>query len=276
MPKSYYIAAALCLVFLTIIGFALPNAVMQSLQQASIETLSPAWQSLGWVKEKSSTVKESLNNIKQLEENIAQLRMENSLLTAKASQLQTLQEENTRLQEALGFKKQTPFKLLAARVIERDLSNWWSSIIIDRGWADDESLAQDQPVVTPRGVVGKTGVVGRHTTRVILLIDENCRISCEVENSRARGIVTGTSLGNHLSKLCHITFVSRETELPIGARVFTSGLGGSFPQGLLIGTVKEAPPLAANRNFGLFRDGTIDPVVDLDDLRELFVIVGTK
>jgi rod shape-determining protein MreC len=159
-------------------------------------------------------------------------------------------------------------------VVQYDPSNWWQAAIIDRGWADNPDLASDQPVITPRGVVGKVGVVGKYSSRIVFLTDDNCRISVEVEETRARGILSGAGLSLTGKPQAKISFVSRDTPLPIGARVFSSGLGGVFPQGLLVGTVREAPPLSADLNFGLYREGKIEPIVDLDNLKEVFIIVG--
>jgi rod shape-determining protein MreC len=59
-----------------------------------------------------------------------------------------------------------------------------------------------------------------------------------------------------------------------GERVLTTGLGGTFPPDLIIGTVSEAPMLTADKNFGLYREGTVEPSVDLNNLDEVFVILG--
>ena len=149
-------------------------------------------------------------------------------------------------------------------------------MIINRGWDGNPALASDQPVVSPRGVVGKTGAVGKYATRVILLVDENCKISSVTENSRARGIVVGATSMSAGQPLCRMIFVARDSEFAVGERVFTTGLGGAFPPNLLIGTIKEAPPLSADKNFGLYRDGVIEPTVDLNNLEEVFVVTGVK
>jgi rod shape-determining protein MreC len=165
--------------------------------------------------------------------------------------------------------------LLACRVVERDPSNWWNSVLVDRGWKDDPNLAPDQPVVTPRGVVGKTGTVGRSTTRVMLISDENCKVSVLAEVSGARGILKGDTPLNGGQPICRMTFVTREAKFDVGERVLTTGLGGTFPPNLLVGTVSEAPPLNSEKNAGLYREGTVAPAADLNDLRELFILTGS-
>ena len=245
-------------------------------ERKSMEAQRPVWGVMDWAQEKMGVAKQSLSTIEALEREVQKLRVENAFLTTKMGQFSSLESENLRLQEALNFKQTASFHLLACRVITRDLSTWSSTLIVDRGWEDDKDLSQDQPVVTPRGIVGKTGVIGRHQTKIILLTDPNCKIAAEVEGTRAKGIVMGMSTAATANYLCKITYVSRETELAPHARVFTSGLGGVFPQGLLVGVIKDAPPLTSSRNFGLFREGTVEPIVELDDLHEVFIVVGEK
>jgi rod shape-determining protein MreC len=273
-PVLYFGVLAILLV--AVACYFLPESGRDTLRQWSMETLSPIFRGVGWLRERQEQVADRLKTsdevlaeLRQLRETLARVEAENSLLRGH-------QEENMRLREMLGFKQQTPYRLLASKVIERDPSNWWNAVIINRGYEDDPALAPDQPVVSPRGVVGKTGTVGRFTTRVILLVDENCKISAVSESSRSRGIVQGATSINGGQPVCRFTFIERESELAVGERVFTTGLGGTFPANLLIGIVSEAPPLSADRNFGLYREGTVEPTVDLNDLREVFVILGLK
>ncbi|MFH1066946.1 MAG: rod shape-determining protein MreC [bacterium] len=276
MPKPLYLVLAVCIIVIGWFGFTASPTFTQKFRQFSANTLSPVWKTTGWIKNKIVLTQQSLRTIDLLDKEVRELRAEHTKLATENIQLRKLEAENIRLREMLGFKKTSPMRLLACRVAQRDPSNWWSSVIIDRGSKDDSSLAPDQPVISARGVVGKTAEVGPTTTRVILLVDENCKISAEVEGSGARGITIGASPANNSDPFCRITYVSRETTMPLGASVFTSGLGGNFPQGLLIGAIKEAHPLTSERNFGLFRDGILEPAVDLDDLREVFIILRDK
>jgi rod shape-determining protein MreC len=209
-----------------------------------------------------------------LEEENRNLRAENVRLQTEIRQMDYLRTENDRFREMLAFRDQQAFRLLACRVIERDASNWWNSVLVDRGWNDDPNLAQDQPVVTPRGVVGKTGTVGRSTTRVMLLSDENCKVSVLTESAGARGILLGDTPLNGGSPLCRMTFVTRESKFSVGERVLTTGLGGTFPPNLLVGTVTEAPSLTSEKNSGLYREGKVTPAAELNDLREMFILTG--
>jgi len=276
MFKPSTFIGGVVIVLIAITGYFLPAKAKDQVGQWSMNLFSPIWRSVGWVKEKTGGMVEDVKTLEQLQKENLKLVRENARLATENMRLSGMRAEINRLREMVGFKEASPYELLACRVIERDPSNWWNAVIIDRGWKDSEALTPDQPVVSPRGVVGKTGTVGPYTTRVILVIDENCKISAITENSRARGIVQGATSVNGGEPFCRINFVGRESEFSVGERVFTTGLGGSFPANLLIGTVIEAPPLDADRNFGLYRDGRIQPTADLNNLEELFIITGVR
>ncbi|MEM6820947.1 MAG: rod shape-determining protein MreC [Verrucomicrobiota bacterium] len=276
MFRPSYFIGGVVIIMIAIAGYFLPDAAKATVQQWSMNFFSPIWRSVGWVKETTDDVFTDVKTLEQVQKENLSLRKTNALLAAENNQLHAVLIENNRLREMVGFKRASPYRLMACQVIERDPSNWWNAVIINRGWKDNPDLTPDQPVVSPRGIVGKTGTIGPYTARVILLIDENCKISAVTENSRARGIVQGATSVNGGDPFCKINFVARDIEFAVGERVFTTGLGGTFPANLLIGTVNHAPPLTADRNFGLYRDGRIQPTADLNNLEELFVIVGVK
>ncbi|MDD5262523.1 MAG: rod shape-determining protein MreC [Methylacidiphilales bacterium] len=276
MSRPILFIACFLVIALAIAGFFLPDSIRPKLEKISIEATSPVWRSLDWIKDKYVNIRAGFQTAQELRSQNHKLTTENAGLQTENAILRSLKEENGRLREMIGFKDDSNFQLLPARVIQRDPSNWWNVVIINRGWEGNPALASDQPVVSARGVVGKTGAVGRYASRVILLVDENCKISAVTETSHARGIVVGATSLSAGDPLCHITFVGRDSEFAVGERVFTTGLGGAFPPNLLIGTVKEAPPLAADKNFGLYRDGVIEPTVDLNNLEEVFVVTGVK
>ena len=268
-----FASAGLALALAVLVIFFAP-ATSRWTERVTLETISPLARVWGGVKNRWTEFRSSLRQFDVLDEENRNLRAENVRLQTEIRQMDYLRTENDRFREMLAFRDQQAFRLLACRVIERDASNWWNSVLVDRGWNDDPNLAQDQPVVTPRGVVGKTGTVGRSTTRVMLLSDENCKVSVLTEGAGARGILLGDTPLNGGSPLCRMTFVTRESKFSVGERVLTTGLGGTFPPNLLVGTVTEAPSLTSEKNSGLYREGKVTPAAELNDLREMFILTG--
>ena len=139
------------------------------------------------------------------------------------------------------------------------------------------SLTQDQPVVSPRGVVGKTGTVSRYVTDVILLVNENCSISATVDGTHDQGIVKGQGNFEEGKPRVEVKYLPKNSQVAIGQFVVTSGLGPYFPAGLRLGTVVEVPPVKkAYPTFGLYREAYIEPTADLNQLDELFIVLGPK
>ncbi|WP_048810268.1 rod shape-determining protein MreC [Candidatus Methylacidiphilum infernorum] len=276
---AYYRAAIfifLGALFLVFIGLFLPKSWQNSIHKLGLEVFSPVI----WVWDKTvKTIDEytsSLKTLDQVQVELKELKAKNAQLAMENSYLAHLREENERLKEMLSFRHSSRYRLLACRVISRDPTNWWNDILIDVGWADESELYSDLPVVTPRGVVGKTGIVARHTTEVILLTNENCKISAMTEVSKDQGLVIGAGTNGENKPYSRLVYLPRNSQVGVGERVLTSGLGGVFPPGLYIGSVVQVEPLDASHNFGLYREAILDTGVDLSQLNEMFVILIGK
>jgi rod shape-determining protein MreC len=190
------------------------------------------------------------------------LQKEMDLLNRKMVEFKEIYQENKRLEKLLSFKHKLPFSTVAARVIGRDSSNWISALIIDKGSKDN--LRVGMPVIGGVGLVGKLVEVGSSTSRVLLINDSNFKVAALIQDSRDEGIVSG-SLGGK----CRMYFLSLESEVKTNDRVITSGLGGVFPKGLLIGRVIDVDIDAS----GLMKNCLIEPTTDLSRLEEVLIIL---
>jgi rod shape-determining protein MreC len=185
------------------------------------------------------------------------LRTENEILRQQVRALDEAVRENDRLTRLLDLTAHTGFKTVGARVIGRDAGNWWKSIQIDRG--SNDGLRENLPVLNADGLIGKTIRVTRGEARVLLITDANCKVSALLQESRVPGIVAGAQM----------TYVDRHVKIKPGENVITSGLGGTFPKGILIGTAVKAE---LNRQ-GLYQDVAVKPAVDFQRLEEVVVIL---
>ena len=87
--------------------------------------------------------------------------------------------------------------------------------------------------------MGKTTTVSDSISVVLLVSDENCKVAASVEGSREQGIVSGERVTAGLNPLLNLNFLSKQADLKPGQKVYTSGVGGVFPSGLLVGVVKS-------------------------------------
>lgn len=280
MIRRFSFAATALVMSIIAIGLLLPQEWKAQMQAIGLDAVSPAIRLYDRARVFYGEARGGFKSLDEAQREARALRAENAQLATENTVFKNLEAENFRLREMLDFKQSSQYKLIACRVVSRDPSNWWNTVIINRGWADVEKmpgnlqLTSDLPVITPRGVVGKTGIVSRNTTEVVLLINQNCKIAGVVEGSRDQGIVVGMGAPAEGHPRIRMQYLPRNAHVAIGERVFTSGLGGVFPPGLFLGTVLEAPPISASSNFGLYREATIDPALDLTQLDELFVVLS--
>ncbi|MCK4536790.1 MAG: rod shape-determining protein MreC [Desulfuromonadales bacterium] len=190
-----------------------------------------------------------------------QLLEQNSALKAELNQLKEISLENERLRLLLEFKESQPVQTLPARVIAEDASSWFRTVMIDKGSAD--GVLEGMPVVVAEGVVGRVIRNGPHESRVLLITDAASAVATLIQDSRARGICRGQ--GHSLN----FDFVLRKEDLKVGEPIITSGMGGIFPKGLMIGHVKSIDRL----EFGLFQAIEVTPSVDFPRLEEVLVLL---
>jgi rod shape-determining protein MreC len=209
-----------------------------------------------------------LKSLEQLERENAGLQVENRALRATNQGLRDVEHEVNRLRHALNYRERSVFKLIAAEVVTRDSSTWWRTVTINRGKQDN--VEADMPVVTDEGLVGKTTTVSDSISVVLLVSDENCKVAASVEGSREQGIVSGERVTAGLNPLLNLNFLSKQADLKPGQKVYTSGVGGVFPSGLLVGVVKNF------RVRELDGQAQLTPTVDLSHLEDVFVVTGRK
>jgi len=204
------------------------------------------------------------------------LAQENTRLQAENDRLRQLERaltetvaENQRLQQLLHFTGRASLRTVGARVIGRDASNWWKTVQLDRG--SDDGVRTNCPVLNADGLVGKVIAVNRGDSRVLLLLDPNCKISALLQKTRETGVVVGSAVAFSRAPRCLMTFVDRNAKIAAGQAVITSGLGSVFPKGILVGTVTDA---RLNKQTGMYQDVDVKPAVDFTRLEEVVVILG--
>lgn len=203
-------------------------------------------------------------------ENLFVLRHDNDRLRLRVSELErVLREreeeriENERLRRLLALPAPILRLELAARVVGSDPTNWFRTIRINRGHVD--GVGMDSPVIADGGVVGHVIEVLPRRATVLLLLDANCRVAALLQDSREQGLIEG----RHARDL-RLTYVDRRTALASGHTVLTSGMGGIYPKGLVIGRVTrvERPENA------LFLMASVKPAVDFTRLENVLVLVA--
>lgn len=185
-------------------------------------------------------------------------------LEQKQVQMVELEKENERLRKLLDFKKQTPYKTLAARVIAWDLVPWRKTILIDKGFK--HGVKKKMAIVSAEGLVGRVVEAAPFNARVILLIDPESRVSSIFQDSRDLGVTEGDG-----STLLRVTHIDRQSSVKVGDRILSSGLGGVYPKAIPIGTVE----MVGTEKESLELFATVRPFVNFSKLEEVLCITSS-
>lgn len=192
------------------------------------------------------------------------LKNQINFLKAQITELKEEEQENRRLREILVFKERKSLKKLlgesaGAKVIGRDPTGWYQMIIIDKGGS--EGLRKGMPVITAAGIVGYISETSRNSSQVRLILDGSVSVGALVQRSRETGVVRGKDLN-----ACEMDYLSREADIRPGDLIVSSGLGGMYPAGLVIGRV-----LSVQKDAYL-QTAEILPAVDFSRLEEVLVL----
>lgn len=187
-------------------------------------------------------------------------------LQEEVRRLEALQEENDALRAALGFVRSSPWPLIPAQIIARDVSGWWQTVRINRGRL--AGIGPDCAVLTQDGLAGRTMDATGNTAEVLLISDPSCRVAVHLPRSGAYGILRGDGVARNGQVFCRLELVNRNTDLREGDEVRTSGLGGVFPADLPVGYVDSFERDPA----GLTQSARVQPHATLGSIRTLFVI----
>ena len=191
------------------------------------------------------------------------LRAQNDELRNTVAGLQEAKLQNDRLRGLVSFAQVSKTKSLGATVIGRPTNSWEGVITIDRGSSD--GVKPGMPVVGPAGLLGQTVDVTPSSASVRLISDPASGVSAILQATRAAGVVKG-SIEGALS----LDFVSTETTVRAGDVVVTSGIGGVFPKGLIIGEVTKVTKSPAD----LYQHIDLAPSGQLGTLEDVLVLVG--
>ena len=195
------------------------------------------------------------------------LRFENQRLQAENRLYFETEQEARRLRRLLTFKETFGGSLRAARVIGRGPPEQFRvvRIRIDVG---NETISKGMPVVTFDGLVGQIYKIVGSYSEVMLTVDRKSHVPVVVQRNGAQGILRGT--GELDRYTCDVEYLLRSDEVREGDQLFTSGAGGKFPEGVLVGRIATVQ----RENYGLFQKVVVEPAVNFSRLHEVFVVTA--
>ena len=262
----FVIVSLFCIIFFAARGrFQAPAG-----SQAVLLVLSPFQQAVSWVGSQFGSVKDNIWDIATVHEQNKMLRNEVEQLRVQNLEASEALSENERLRAMLGYQKAAKqFDFVSARVIGRESATWSSMITISRGQMD--GIENDMPVVTPEGLVGHVVEAGWNSSKVQLILDPRSSVGTIVQRaeSRVAGIVQGDMDNPTMPQMVNI---AKNADVVEGDVVVTSGFGGIYPKGLVVGLVSSIQ----NDTGGLLKIGLLEPAVDFQKLEDVMVITASR
>jgi rod shape-determining protein MreC len=241
------------------------NAVVTFTRQALLFVLSPVIQVTGATVRGVTGLWSDYVELRGLKAENRRLRQEADTLKRRLDQLEEQALETQRLQRLLAMREASQAELLAARVVGKDATNWFKTILLDRG--SREGVRRNQPVLAPDGLVGRVVEVTPTTARVQLVTDPVNAVGGLIQRTRVTGIVSG-----NLGAGTRIRYLPLMADVVVGDEVVTSGMGGVFPKGIPIGRITAVD----RRSGALFQEATLQPAVDLSRLEEVLILTALE
>ena len=223
----------------------------------------------GWLSSRYMAVYEFVTvprDVASLRARNAQLENDVSRLQTQVIQLQQQQHQAQVLYALLNFARANPEnEYVAAAVIGRDPSPFLHYVIIDHG--SDDGIRHGMPVVTEQGLVGRVDAVTAGAARVQLINDPGSQINVKLQSSQTEVMLNGSITGD-----INLGMIPQDLNLQPGEVVLTSGLGGDYPQEVVIGQVVSV----RKRETDLFQTASVQPAVDFNSLQAVLIITNFK
>jgi rod shape-determining protein MreC len=235
------------------------------LKRILLESVSPFLKATTYLRDSVSDIWGNYVDLRSVRQENLRLREEIEGYQTRLRVLEEARRENQRLETLLGMRETIPFSYVAVRVVGRDSTNWFHSLLIDRG--SRHGVERHGAVVAPGGLVGQVVEVGPFSAQIQIITDPVSSVGVMLETSRVTGLLVGAQFGR-----LRIKYLPILTEVRVGEVVMTSGLGSVYPKGILVGKV-----VAVDKRIGaLFQEATVEPSIDFSRLEEVLVLAGEQ
>lgn len=251
-------------ILILIVIFSNREANTSFFENVANKLVMPIQNGLTYLKNKvsgNSTFFTDINNLKKENQNLEE---KNSQLEQKLRELENIRTENETLKEYLGLtEKYGEYKTVPGYIIDKDISNYSKIIVINIGKKD--GIEENMTVIADEGLVGHVVSVTDNTAKVRTIIDTSSSISCLMSTNKDSIVCKGTLESDTELKAMYIP---TNANLVQGDSVDTSGLGGIYPKGIHVGTVKK---IISTKNI-TDRYAIVETAVNFSKLNTVLVI----
>jgi|JI10StandDraft_1071094.scaffolds.fasta_scaffold13605_2 rod shape-determining protein MreC len=246
---------------------------LTAVDHAVLRVSAPLQSAVAWVVRRVASVWNGYVALVDVEDENRELRAENERLRRELAAMARKAFDVEALEELAMLRHSTSADTIGARVVASALSPAFRVVRlrIDRGTGEVET---GMPVITSAGLVGKIlAVYGRHAD-VLLLTDARSSVAIVVKRTGGVGQLVGLGAADRYT--CKIDWLSRgdgpddPATLKVGDEIYTSGQGGAFPAGILVGTVSKV----STKDYSMFQEVEVTPAVTFSELRTVLVLLA--
>ena len=254
------------IILILIVIFSNVDSETSFLENVASKLVMPVQNGLTYLKNKvngNSTFFTDINNLKQENEELSQ---KNSELEQSLRELESIKSENETLKEYLGLtEKYGEYSTVPAYIINKDISNYSKTIVINVG--SDDGIKENMTVIADQGLVGHVISVTSDTAKVRTIVDTSSSVSCLLSTTDESIVCKGTLEEESALKAMYIP---DDDGVIQGDSVETSGLGGIYPKGIHVGSIKRV----VNTQNATDRYAIVETAVDFDKLDTVLVITN--
>ena len=254
------------IILILIVVFSNADSETSFLENAASKLVMPIQNGLTYLKNGisgNSTFFTDINNLKQENE---ELKQKNSELEQSLRELENIKSENETLKEYLDLtEKYGEYKTVPAYIINKDISNYSKTIVINVG--SDDGIQENMTVIADQGLVGHVISVTSDTAKVRTIVDTSSSVSCSLSTTDESIVCKGTLEEESALKAMYIP---DDDGIIQGDSVETSGLGGIYPKGIHVGSIKRV----VNTQNATDRYAIVETAVNFDKLDTVLVITN--
>ena len=236
------------------------------IENAASKLVMPVQNGLTYLKNKISGNSTFFTDINNLKEENEELSKKNSELEQLLRELESIRSENETLKEYLGLtEKYGEYSTVPAYIINKDISNYSKTIVINVG--SDDGIKENMTVIADQGLVGHVISVTSDTAKVRTIVDTSSSVSCLLSTTDESIVCKGTL---EEESALRAMYIPDDDGIIQGDSVETSGLGGIYPKGIHVGSIKRV----VNTQNTTDRYAIVETAVDFDKLDTVLVITN--
>ena len=224
--------------------------------------VQPLWAVAGWPGLAVRRVQDDAGTLAQLTEENQQLRQELLLSQARMARLRTVAADNERLRGLLGAAQSSGVDVQLAPILDIDLDPTRQRLVVRAGTADGVRLGQS--VIDAGGLLGQVIEAKPMQSTVLLITDPSHAVPVAVVRNGVRLVAYGSGEGGRL----RLANIPTSSDVKVGDELITSGMGGRFPPGFMVGTIVELSPDESRA----YLKGEVRPAAQLDRGRDVLLL----